>query len=92
MKCDENGGCPLATLSMIRGEMGLCGRLLKDCHLSASDFPIIKAMIAGTYDCGGCLSRSEFSCVCCRVQAEVEITDGPCDEWQPKGDGDGTST
>jgi hypothetical protein len=64
MKCEENGGCPF--LKIRRGEEYQCfdtpGYVkrcndelrYKRCKLDSTSFPVIKAMIAGEFNCPTC--------------------------------------
>ena len=63
----------------------------QDCHLTPADFSIIRAMIAGTYDCGHCKVMIDFSgCpypLPCPVREDAP-KGWPCEGWQAKEDGD----
>ncbi len=86
MKCEDAGGCPA-----LRQDKSLClawcGLFTEKgmetlCHLTSDLFPIIRAMIAGEWDCDHCdwLHKPEFGCV-------TASPEDACAAWQPKEGG-----
>ena len=92
MKCED---CPLNTATL-KNEVycypvDIVARpgLHELCKLTRRDVTIIKAMIAGIYDCGHCTVMIDFSGqptpLPCPVREDAP-KGWPCEGWQPKED------
>lgn len=83
------GDCPIDDSRHWGGETqpwcNWLGDHTDDCHLTTDDFPIIRAMIAGEYDCGHCVKMIDF--VTSIEPCPVRLDDPkafPCEGWEPK--------